>query len=1156
MRILSLDFDRYGSFTDRHLEFNPTSQLHVIYGRNAAGKSCALAGITDLFFGIEAQTRYAFLHETKTMRLGARLQSRNLATIEFRRRKGNKNVLSTLDGNPLDDAALFPFLGGITRSVFEHAFGLNSEQLRKGAEEMLESDGEVGASLYAAASGLSGITRLRRELDEEAARIFRPGRGSEKRRFDQAAYAFAKARTDVRKLTLRAESLTDLHSQIESLSDKLSSLNDTRDKDRAEHSRLTRLRTIAPQLRSLDIEQQRLQDLADLPDLSEQAIQRLREAITASEASEFKHKAAIEAFQRAEEELEKVAVDKTVLTHRMPVQEIETNIGKYLSAIHDKVRVTAEAEDKRQEIVQLAARVGLAEERLNEAQPTDAALAELDRLIKENAELARERKATEQSIKEATDKIDNLVDGRTTPPALDPAMWRARFNALAPGRALLDRSRILMRNCSLTRKRLQERALRLNPLVLDIEVLATISLPTKESIAGMANRFVYLANKEKQIEPQLASLISEIEEAQNNLESFVTGEQLATSGRIADARMKRGEIWRKLKTVLLGDESEIAVAARPATVELYEERILEADQLADVATRDADRIAQYNTECKSLENMQERLPELEKQEAARKVAFQQATSEWNALWTNVTSSPLTPSEMLSWIDATTLLLEQRDSLLVEEAELSSVQPKIAEFESAIKALAHELVLDEGSAVPCEDLYSLVEDKLSGMTEAWNAIAVNQGLLSDARKHLEKYEKGLTLLAVREAAWLDSWQKAVTLLQFDSVVSPAAVEAAVKVWRALPSQRKTYADAIKRVRGMERDISDFENEVTRLSQLISPDEPLLAPVEQARRLGAILDHQAGQQLLCISAEDKVEVTKAALQAAAQDAARDSKLVGARMSELQLLGEPALALERIERASAIRAGIKSARSILLAQSEGFSETQIRESLEGFDSASALTTIQELAQRFLAQDDEINEVFSRKSAALKALEEAEVGFGAEFANQQMKIAEAELESAGREYISLKLSSVMLGHVVEKHRNMQSAPLMESAEMLFRDLTDGMFTAIDQEFDPDDRPQIVAVRKTGETVNIDGLSDGQRDQLYLALRLAYLADYGRKSEPIPFIGDDIFTTFDETSTRAGLLALSALSANLQPILFTHHRFVADLAISALGDKVDLVEL
>ena len=181
MRILSLDLERYGPFTDRTLVFNPAARLHVIHGRNATGKSCALAGITDLFFGIEAQTRYSFLHEGKTMRLGATLQDGNLSTLAFKRRKGNKNVLFTPAGSSLDDNALLPYLGGLTRAVFSHAFGLNSEQLRAGAKEMLDSEGEVGASLYAAASGLSGITRLRRLLDEEAAKIFRPGRGSDRR---------------------------------------------------------------------------------------------------------------------------------------------------------------------------------------------------------------------------------------------------------------------------------------------------------------------------------------------------------------------------------------------------------------------------------------------------------------------------------------------------------------------------------------------------------------------------------------------------------------------------------------------------------------------------------------------------------------------------------------------------------------------------------------------------------------------------------------------------------------------------------------------------------------------------------------------------------------------------------------------------------------
>jgi len=38
MRILSLELERYGSFTDRSLEFKPDARLHVVYGRNATGR--------------------------------------------------------------------------------------------------------------------------------------------------------------------------------------------------------------------------------------------------------------------------------------------------------------------------------------------------------------------------------------------------------------------------------------------------------------------------------------------------------------------------------------------------------------------------------------------------------------------------------------------------------------------------------------------------------------------------------------------------------------------------------------------------------------------------------------------------------------------------------------------------------------------------------------------------------------------------------------------------------------------------------------------------------------------------------------------------------------------------------------------------------------
>jgi uncharacterized protein YhaN len=71
--------------------------------------------------------------------------------------------------------------------------------------------------------------------------------------------------------------------------------------------------------------------------------------------------------------------------------------------------------------------------------------------------------------------------------------------------------------------------------------------------------------------------------------------------------------------------------------------------------------------------------------------------------------------------------------------------------------------------------------------------------------------------------------------------------------------------------------------------------------------------------------------------------------------------------------------------------------------------------------------------------------------------------------------------------------------------------------------------------------MSDGTRDQLYLALRLASLEYRLEKSEPMPFIVDDILVNFDEDRTRAALQAMARLGEKNQVLLFSHHRQVAD---------------
>ena len=108
---------------------------------------------------------------------------------------------------------------------------------------------------------------------------------------------------------------------------------------------------------------------------------------------------------------------------------------------------------------------------------------------------------------------------------------------------------------------------------------------------------------------------------------------------------------------------------------------------------------------------------------------------------------------------------------------------------------------------------------------------------------------------------------------------------------------------------------------------------------------------------------------------------------------------------------------------------------------------------------------------------------------------------------------------------------------------MTGRAFAGLDQSFDEDGEPTLEACRPSGERAPIAHLSEGARDQLYLALRLAYIENYASRAEAPPFIGDDIFASFDDSRTGAGLEALASISDRIQPILFTHHLHVIEQA-------------
>jgi uncharacterized protein YhaN len=73
VRLRELSLLAYGPFTGATLDLS-TPGLHVVYGRNEAGKSTALRAVKGLLFGIDARTGDAHVHAMKDLRIGAVLE--------------------------------------------------------------------------------------------------------------------------------------------------------------------------------------------------------------------------------------------------------------------------------------------------------------------------------------------------------------------------------------------------------------------------------------------------------------------------------------------------------------------------------------------------------------------------------------------------------------------------------------------------------------------------------------------------------------------------------------------------------------------------------------------------------------------------------------------------------------------------------------------------------------------------------------------------------------------------------------------------------------------------------------------------------------------------------------------------------------------------
>ena len=133
----------------------------------------------------------------------------------------------------------------------------------------------------------------------------------------------------------------------------------------------------------------------------------------------------------------------------------------------------------------------------------------------------------------------------------------------------------------------------------------------------------------------------------------------------------------------------------------------------------------------------------------------------------------------------------------------------------------------------------------------------------------------------------------------------------------------------------------------------------------------------------------------------------------------------------------------------------------------------------------------------------------------------------------------------------------MIRRASAIFPKLTLGEYRGVRSSYDERDEPELRCIGVDGDDVPVHGLSDGTRDQLYLALRLASLERYAERAELMPFVADDILVHFDEDRARAALSVLSDFASTTQVLMFTHQARHVELAREAVEpDRLVVHEL
>lgn len=1152
MRFERLELAAFGRFTGHSIDFGDGSpDFHLLFGLNEAGKTTALAAITDLLFGIEERTPYNFRHDYRAMRLAATIADAEGGRLSFQRRKGRSNTLLDADGTVLEEAKLAALLGQVDRPFFSGMFGLDHAALRQGGQHILSAEGDLGQSLFQAGAAVRDLHALLGRLDAESGSLFAPQ--AQKPRINAALAEFKAVRGLIGDVGLKGEAWSQEQAEQARLTARIAAIADERADLVGRRSQLERIRRVLPLLARHEALSGELNSLADAPHLPDDAPAERRTALTGRQECRRAQREAESLSLRLTERHAELAIDKAILAVVDVIDRLRKQHGAVAKALDDLPRRLGEQTEMEEQIAgtlrDLDRTVPVADAR--SLLPARPAVALVRSLITEAARVDSEQRRTAEAVEDAGELLARLTgDVERLPEAADTQPLKACLAEVTRHGRLDD----LLAGARAEQQRHEEAlATRLSGLAGwtgDAGALARLPVPEDAAVLAREDRLRRAGGRREEAATKLDAFREEERQREAELAGLMASGPVATEAAVQTARQGRDEGWRLVRRRFIeGQTVEEApyTGGRPLA-DCYERAVAEADALADRVKGEARRAAQYAESVKQRTLVEQRRQACEDELAAAKEELTAEQAAWTALWHDSGIAPEHPRAMLGWLAARREILGLADQAAAARQTAARLEQQVT---TGCRSLAAALarVGEDGSGLGFAALVARAETATQRLDQQIANRRTLEDRLAGAKEDAAVAQHRLDAASRAAADWRRRWALALSPLGLAADSATAVVEAVLGVLDNLAALLPKAEDLSHRITTMKEDVASFAQAVTDLVTAAAPDlagrEPLDALSAMAARAQAARDaDQAAREL-----ERQIEEAEAS-RSAAERGLTEAEENLARLCRQAGCAQPE-DLEDAERRSARRQAVDHEKAALgreiLEAGDGLGLAAIAEEVRTVDRDHILPALDEAMAGLDAlgeESDRLKGELAQHDSALAAMDGANTAAAA--AENAERLLAAIRDDAER-YIRLRLGQAILRQAIERYRQRHQGPLMARAADLFRRLTLDAFAGLDTGFDDRDQPILLAVRSDGAKVEVAGLSEGTRDQLFLALRLAAVDLHLAAGHRLPFIVDDLLIHFDDERSTAALAVLAELATRTQVLFFTHNRHMVELARNRL---------